>query len=394
MMTLPHAAGRRGGAAIYGIAAQAANLSSAVPIAADRRAGHAGVSPPAAAAAAAVEIEELISQDEGGRGMAALVLRGELMRAVGALSRSKHVGVVTGFPCLIDEGGSVREGLATPQETDGPPGAVAIAKAVLGQAADTSVTVFTDEVNAGVVQSCIDAHGLAGGWEHHGGRVPSLRCFPAAATRPAADWHTSWADVLRQPGGLDCLVAIERAGPAADGRYYTMGAKDMTHLLAPLDQLFVFAAAYGQLERPLTGGTIGIGDGGNELGMGKVIGAVHEHIRRGTKIGCVVPSDVLVACSVSNWGGYALGAALAALRIAENNAAAVSAIGDTFSNRSNDTHRVEAAEAVLEAMMISEAEGRACLEGALAAGARDGIAGTVKPEMVVDGMAWCVRCHG
>jgi hypothetical protein len=32
----------------------------------------------------------------------------------------------------------------------------------------------------------------------------------------------------------------------------------------------------------------------------------------GRTIGCVTPSDTLIVCSVSNWGGYALGAAMAA----------------------------------------------------------------------------------
>jgi hypothetical protein len=63
-------------------------------------------------------------------------------------------------------------------------------------------------------------------------------------------------------------VAIERAGPGADGGYYTMRARDMKHLVAPLEVLMAPAAARaGGLPRE----TIGIGDGGNEVGMGKVL---------------------------------------------------------------------------------------------------------------------------
>ena len=64
---------------------------------------------------------------------------------------------------------------------------------------------------------------------------------------------------------------------------------------------------------PLT--TVGIGDGGNEIGMGKV---PHDVIRRnvpgGDRIACRVATDHLIVAGVSNWGGYALAAGVALLR--------------------------------------------------------------------------------
>lgn len=56
--------------------------------------------------------------------------------------------------------------------------------------------------------------------------------------------------------------------------------------------------------------TIGIGDGGNEIGMGKVQPKVIEHIQNGRNIACAVATDYLVTAGVSNWGGSALVAAL------------------------------------------------------------------------------------
>ena len=50
----------------------------------------------------------------------------------------------------------------------------------------------------------------------------------------------------------------------------------------------------------------GIGDGGNECGMGSVRSAVVKHIPLGEEIGCVVPCDALIAAGVSNWGGWGL----------------------------------------------------------------------------------------
>ena len=76
---------------------------------------------------------QLVQKDEGGRGIGKFVMPpGELLRAARRLHTTCTVGhaegavvtVLTGFPCNMDY---------TPAtETDGPPGAVAIARAVLG----------------------------------------------------------------------------------------------------------------------------------------------------------------------------------------------------------------------------------------------------------------------
>ena len=61
------------------------------------------------------------------------------------------------------------------------------------------------------------------------------------------------------------------------------------------------------------------GDGGNEVGMGKVYPQlISSTITNAALIGCVVPTDHLLVCSVSNWGGYALAAATAAMDIVLN----------------------------------------------------------------------------
>ena len=61
--------------------------------------------------------------------------------------------------------------------------------------------------------------------------------------------------------------------------------------------------------------TIGIGDGGNEIGMGKIPHAtIVKNIPNGDLIHCRVPSDHLIVAGVSNWGAYALAAGVALLR--------------------------------------------------------------------------------
>ena len=60
---------------------------------------------------------------------------------------------------------------------------------------------------------------------------------------------------------------------------------------------------------------IGIGDGGNEIGMGKIPhSTIVKNIPNGREIHCRVPTDHLIVAGVSNWGAYALAAGVYALR--------------------------------------------------------------------------------
>src|SRR3989441_12945114 len=58
-----------------------------------------------------------------------------------------------------------------------------------------------------------------------------------------------------------CLVAIERPGRNHAGDYLSMRGESVAAWNAPLDELFMV---------PSRATTIGIGDGGNEIGMGVV----------------------------------------------------------------------------------------------------------------------------
>ncbi len=102
------------------------------------------------------------------------------------------------------------------------------------------------------------------------------------------------------------LVAVERAGRAADGRYYNMRAVDITAYTAPLDQLFIDAPGMGIH-------TIAIGDGGNEIGMGCIHADVQRHIPFGGRIASTVATAELIVAGVSNWGAFGLAAALSLL---------------------------------------------------------------------------------
>ena len=90
----------------------------------------------------------------------------------------------------------------------------------------------------------------------------------------------------------EAIVSIERPGQAADGCYYNMRGEDISPRTACFDSFMDMARCP----------TIAVGDGGNEIGMGKVSEAL-----KGLNI---VPSattcDELIVADVSNWGAYGI----------------------------------------------------------------------------------------
>ncbi len=93
------------------------------------------------------------------------------------------------------------------------------------------------------------------------------------------------------------LVAVERCGRAADGRYINSRGQSIGAHMAPLDGLFLLS------DLP----SVGVGDGGNEIGMGNVAEGVAERLGL---IPCVVRAERLIIATVSNWGALGLCAAM------------------------------------------------------------------------------------
>ena len=149
-------------------------------------------------------------------------------------------------------------------ETDGPVGTFVLAKAL--QSLSFSPLVLTD-----------------GGCEDY---------FAGTGIKAV----TEAADV----SGFSGLISIERCGRCADGDYKNMRSVSIKDHTSPFDDLFLLAEKTGIP-------TIGIGDGGNEIGMGNVRNVVQGELHLDP---CVVPCDHLIAASVSNWGAYGLAAAL------------------------------------------------------------------------------------
>ena len=225
------------------------------------------------------QIETLIHRDVG-RGMNAVfqATQGGLWRATSALAATTvpKIGLITGF--------FVPSGAPPAAETDGPAGAALMALAFTRSGLPCRLA--TDTICQSACREALNAAGA--------GDVP----IDAVAPSGTVD---ALIELWRQTG-IDWVIAIERCGPAADGRMRNMRGAEVSAYAAPLDRLF----GAGPWR------TIAIGDGGNELGMGRL--PIARYVPLGETIGCVVPADFLIAAGVSHWGAYAMLAALAVLR--------------------------------------------------------------------------------
>jgi hypothetical protein len=106
------------------------------------------------------------------------------------------------------------------------------------------------------------------------------------------------------------LLALERVGPNHESnRYVNMRGVDITRYTGPADLCF---ERIRPIDHPTT---IGIGDGGNEIGMGKIPRkTISRNIPNGDRIACRVATDFLIVAGISNWGAYALAAGVRYLR--------------------------------------------------------------------------------
>ncbi|XP_074681048.1 D-glutamate cyclase, mitochondrial isoform X2 [Strix aluco] len=240
-------------------------------------------------------LETLIGIDPGDRGIIHLRRQDELLKACLSISHARSVLITTGFPTHFT--------YEPPEENDGPPGALAIA-AIL-QALEKEVAIVTDQramnLNKKIIEEAVQLGILKR-------PIPLL-----SYQRESADSALMFLCENGNPGRprFDHLIAIERAGMAADGNYYNARKVNIKHLVDPIDELFLAA-------QTIPGVTAtGVGDGGNELGMGKVKDAVKKHIKNGDVIACDVEADFTIVAGVSNWGGYAIACALYILSTCE-----------------------------------------------------------------------------
>lgn len=269
-------------------------------------------------------IDHLMALDPGGRGIAAFFVRGGATAAARALRRSRRVLLTTGF--------AVGPGLP---ETDGPPGTACLGRAlrILG----AEVIYVTDAMAVPPLQAALKVLGEPAAVEtfhvaHGAGGGPAARGARETARRLLAEHRPTH------------MVAIERPGRARDGEYRSARGRSLTEWNGALDELFLAA--------PARIVTVGVGDGGNEIGMGAVRARVARAGGLFPRIASVVKVKHLVVAGVSNWGAYGIVAELGRL-----------------TGRS---------------LLHTGEEEQAMVQACVDAGAVDGL--TFRPEATVDGL--------
>jgi hypothetical protein len=270
-------------------------------------------------------IRYLIQEDVGNRGLrtdpeANLVTAcaGDFEAACRSLAAPDvALGIVTGF--------FIPQAQPPCGETDGPLGALFLARALVPLG--VRVVLATDAFCARALEVGLGACGLRK-------QVPlvTLPSYDTAGALSGAEYGRWFAD---RAGELTHLLALERVGPshtaeslgqagADDGvveqfrsevpaehhdRCHTMRGRDITTRMSPAQRLF---EAPG---RQPGWTTLGIGDGGNEIGMGKIgWGVIRRNVPNGGLTACRVATDHLIVCGVSNWGAYGLAAGIRLLR--------------------------------------------------------------------------------
>ncbi len=201
-------------------------------------------------------------------------------------------------------------------ETDGPPGAVTLARA-LRMTCKARPIILTDAclvegmarlARAAGLQRVEPAH-LQYSIEMNKLLTVSILPFPE-------EWGEAQKEANRLFAELSpaACIAIERGGMNEQGIIHNMAGKDTSATQAKLDAIFRQAREAGVL-------TMGIGDGGNEIGMANIADCIRASIPFGEKCACgcgggiapATPVDILMTATISNWGAYGLAAMLGAM---------------------------------------------------------------------------------
>jgi D-glutamate cyclase len=220
-------------------------------------------------------LELFIQQDPGGRGLARWAKVGDLFPVALSLLGGDHILISTGYYIL--SAGTI--------ETDGPLGSVVLAHALMR--AGKKVTILSDGHAEKILRTGLDAIGC------QADLVTFSKEDPIDYTKVITDDTTH-------------CVALERPGVAADGCHHNFRGLVISDYVAFLDDIFIKCASCGIV-------TVGIGDGGNELGMGNVSEAVDKYIAPHRAYSCIISSDFCICTGVSNWAGYALAALVSTL---------------------------------------------------------------------------------
>ena len=194
-------------------------------------------------------------------------------------------------------------------ESDGPPGAAALAR-ILYRGLGAVPVFVCEECHADPIVASSEAAGLM---------VKPFeqardRHLGAAIAKAPTDQSkvSAWVTDLYARMTPSAVVSAERLGAGADGNVHTATALPLT---GPKSQ-FSGCIDIGDVvveanKRKIF--SVGIGDHGNELGFGTIYDTVVKTMPKGKMLATVVKTDVVLPAMMSNWGCYGIEACLAFL---------------------------------------------------------------------------------
>ncbi|RPD95944.1 DUF4392 domain-containing protein [Candidatus Pantoea deserta] len=263
-------------------------------------------------------LDQLISLDLGGRGVEQLFAsaRKQLGTPLTGAAADAMLALKPGDNVIVTTGSVSRAWLSpTIGENDGPAGLASVVRALV-LSRNVTCTVLIEETLRAPMEAILTESGLTVlpyreavlATQDKSLATVCVESFPLTneeAPQAAIDLLDA-----RQPA---LLFSTERVGRNRNGIYYSMRGIDYGMQRARID--FVFDEAHRRGIK-----TVAVGDGGNEIGMGLVKSAVQQAVKFGSDgscecgggIGAVTKTDVLVTAACSNWGCYAIVAAMAA----------------------------------------------------------------------------------
>jgi len=188
-------------------------------------------------------------------------------------------------------------------EADGPIGIAHLGRALCAML-DAMPVFLTEVSNMGRMEALARSAGLDFTDDAELARSTPFKALimPLPIDRERAQAQASTCLDLVRPAAF---IAVEKPSPSPRGTYHTGVGLDVTSVVGKVDSIVEEAKRRGIL-------TIGIGDGGNEVGMGQILDTILEVIPTGKTIGTSLVTDILVVSAIANWGAYGIEACLAA----------------------------------------------------------------------------------
>lgn len=194
-------------------------------------------------------------------------------------------------------------------ESDGPLGAASIAYALKVGLGATPVVICEEPV-VPACTACLNTIGLGVKPLELAKKMPWAAVVESYPTNNS-EGDSRAREILTsyQP---KAIIAVERLGVNKKGIAHTATGKAVTDGQAKTQSLWK-----GAREKRIL--TIGVGDNGNEVGMGTLLDAICTYNKFGAKCVCgceggiaaAEEADVAVVANVSNWGAYGIVASMA-----------------------------------------------------------------------------------